>query len=84
MHNLSELKPVLLDKGTDTLVAAYSQPEQADAFRHLAPYCLVTAAGKFLQVLPKDLGLVLNPGLETVVQFSAEGVKQILADFKQA
>lgn len=80
-HDLSEVRPILLDKGSETFVAAYTDVAYSDAFRNLASYCLQIDALAWLRVIPRDVGMVLNPGLDTVIQFSAEGVQQIVRNF---
>lgn len=78
---LSEIRPILLDKGSETFVAAFSQVSYADAFRHLAGYCVEIEALAWLRAIPRDIGLVLNPGMDAAIQFSAAGVQQIVRNF---
>ena len=80
-QELSEVRPILLDKGNETFVAAYSDVAYADAFRNLASYCLQIDALAWLRVMPRDIGLVINPGMNAAIQFSAQGVQQIVRNF---
>ena len=75
------VRPILLDKGNETFVAAYTKVAYADAFRHLAGYCLQIDALAWLRAMPRDVGLVLNPGMDATIQFSAPGVQQIVRNF---
>lgn len=78
---LSEVRPILLDKGNETFVAAFTDVAYADAFRNLASYCLQIEVLPWLRVMPRDIGLVINPGMDATVQFSAQGVQQIVRNF---
>ncbi len=80
-RELSEVRPILLDKGSETFVAAYSDVAYAVAFRNLASYCLQIDALTWLRAMPRDIGLVINPGLDASIQFSAQGVQQIVRNF---
>lgn len=80
-RELSEVRPILLDKGDETFVAAFTQVAYADAFRNLAGYCLQIDALAWLRAMPRDVGLVLNPGRDAAFQFSAAGVQQIVRNF---
>ena len=80
-RELSEVRPILLDKGKETFVAAFTDIASVDAFRNLASYCLQIDALAWLRVMPRDIGLVLNPGMDAAIQFSAEGVQQIVRNF---
>ena len=78
---LSEIRPILLDKGNETFIAAFTDVAYADAFRNLASYCLEIEALAWLRAMPRDIGLVLNPGMDASIQFSAPGVQQIVRNF---
>ena len=78
LTGLSEIRPILLDKGSETFVAAFTQVSYADTFRNLAGYCVEMEALAWLRAIPREIGLVLNPGMDASLQFSAEGVRQIV------
>ncbi|WP_419804775.1 SseB family protein [Terriglobus sp.] len=81
LGELGAVRPILLDKGNETFVAAYTEVVYADAFRNLASYCLQINALAWLRAMPRDVGLVLNPGMDATIQFSAPGVQQIVRNF---
>ena len=81
LQELSAVRPVLLDKANETFVAAFTEVAYVDAFRNLASYCLQINALAWLRVMPRDVGLVLNPGMDVTIQFSAQGVQQIVRNF---
>ncbi|GAA3749913.1 SseB family protein [Terriglobus aquaticus] len=81
LTELSEIRPILLDKGNETFVAAFTEPSYADAFRHMAGFCVEIEALAWLRAIPRDIGLVINPGMDAAIQFSAAGVQQIVRNF---
>ncbi len=82
--NLQELRAVVLDKEGKSFVAAFTTVERAQALRNLASYCLLIDTLSFLEPLESDLGLVINPGTDVVMEISAEGVRRIVQQFKEA
>lgn len=82
--DLSELRAVVLDKDGKSFVAAFSTVERAEALRNLAGYCMMVDTMTFLTPLDTDLGLVINPGTDVVMEISAEGVRRIVQQFGEA
>ena len=80
-QNLSELRAVVLDKDGKSFLAVFSTVERAEALRNLAAYCMLVDTMSLLQSLDKDLGLVINPGTDVVMEISAEGVQRIVQQF---
>lgn len=82
--SLGELRAVVLDKDGKSFVAAFTTLERAEAVRNLAGYCLLIDALGFLSGLDGDLGVVINPGTDVVMEISAEGVRRIVQQFGDA
>ena len=78
---LSELRAVVLDKEGKSFVAGFTTVERAQALRNVAGYCMVVVTMEFLKPLDADLGLVINPGTDVVMEISAEGVRRIVQQF---
>ena len=83
-NSLSELRAVVLDKDGKSFVAAFTTVERAQALRNLAGYCLLVDTLAFLEPLEADLGLVINPGTDVVMEISAEGLRRIVQQFGKA
>ncbi len=79
--DLSEIRAVVLDKEGKSFVAAFTTIERAQALRNLAGYCMLVDTLAFLTPLEADLGLVINPGTDVVMEISAEGVRRIVQQF---
>ncbi len=79
--DLSEIRAVVLDKEGKSFVAAFTTVERAQALRNLAGYCMLVDTLAFLTPLEADLGLVINPGTDVVMEISAEGVRRIVQQF---
>ncbi len=79
--NLSDLRAVVLDKDGKSFLAVFSTVERAEALRNLAGYCLLVDTLSVLQSLDADLGVVVNPGTDVVMEISAEGVRRIVQQF---
>ena len=50
----------------------------------MAAYCVLVDALTVLQSLDADLGVVVNPGTDVVMEISAEGVRRIVQQFGTA
>ena len=79
--DLSELRAVVLDKDGKSFLAVFTTVERAQALRNLAGYCVLVDTLAVLEPLDSDLGLVINPGTDVVMEVSAEGVRRIVKDF---
>ncbi len=82
--NVSEIRAVVLDKEGKSFVAAFTTVERAEALRNLAGYCMMVDVLPFLEPLDADLGLVINPGTDVVMEISAEGIRRIVQQFGTA
>ena len=83
--DLSELRAVVLDKDGKSFVAVFTTVERAQALRNMAASCVMVDSLALLEPMEADLGLVINPGTDVVMEISAEGVRRIVKAFgKQA
>jgi hypothetical protein len=82
--SLSDLRAVVLDKEGKSFLAVFSTVERAEALRNMAAYCVLVDALTVLQSLDADLGVVINPGTDVVMEISAEGVRRIVQQFGTA
>lgn len=80
VHDLSELRGILLDKQGKSFVAAFSTMQRASAMRNLAPFCLSLDTLPFFALVPAGLGVVVNPGTDVVLEITAEDVKRMVRD----
>lgn len=80
---LSDLRAVVLDKEGKSFLAVFSTVARAEALRNMAGYCVLVDTLVILQALDKDLGVVVNPGTDVVMEISAEGVQRIVAMFAE-
>ncbi len=82
--SLSDLRAVVLDKDGKSFLAVFSTVERAQALRNMAAYCVLVDALTVLQSLDADLGVVINPGTDVVMEISADGVRRIVQQFGAA
>ncbi len=82
--SLSDMRAVVLDKDGKSFLAVFSTVERAAALRNMAAYCVLVDALTVLQSLDADLGVVVNPGTDVVMEISADGVRRIVQQFGTA
>ncbi len=80
---LDDLRAVVLDKEGKSYLAVFSTVERAQALRNMAGYCVLVDALTILRALDKDLGVVVNPGTDVVMEISADGVQRIVKLFAE-
>lgn len=69
--------PLLFDKEGSTLVSAFTERQRITPFVDKVPYCLAMKGGEFLQRIPSEFGVVINPGWEVGMEVTSQGVQEI-------
>ena len=73
--------PLTLDKDGVAMVVCFTGIDRIGDARAAAPYCMQIPGGAFLQLLPRGIGLVVNPGSPLGFDMSPDGLERFLADF---
>lgn len=70
----SLMRPLLLDKAGRSFVAAFLSASGAEAYRYLAEFRLTITGLQLMQQVPAGIGVVIDPGMETATEISADEV----------
>jgi hypothetical protein len=73
--------PLTLDKQGVAMVVCFTTFDRIGDARAAAPYCMQMPGGAFLQMLPRGIGMVVNPGSPVGFDMSPDGLERFLADF---
>jgi hypothetical protein len=74
-------RPLLFDRGGDTMMSVFTARERASAFADEVPYCLTMKGHELLQRIPTGFGIVINPGIEVGMEIPSSGIGDIRHDF---
>jgi hypothetical protein len=74
------LQPVVYDRAGVPMVATFSALARAAVLGSRAPYCLTINGRAFLAGLPREYGMVLNPGLPVGMDIPPAGIQELLQD----
>ena len=77
----SGFRPIIFDKLGTNMLAVFTSKERMGHLQHLAKYCMVAQGGEVLRRMPKEYGLVVNPGLEVGFEISPSGIAEIISRF---
>jgi hypothetical protein len=77
----SGISPLTFDREAVMMVAAFTSLSRAKIFAKPDVFCLEIQGGNFLERIPKDHGLVLNPGLSVGLEIPPLGIENIKRDF---
>lgn len=72
--NLSQLQPLLFDKGGVSMLAVFSHLDQIADFGELAEFALTILGRNLLLAMPTDSGLVVNPTRSIGFELFPEGI----------
>jgi hypothetical protein len=75
------MDPVFYDKEGIQMLAAYTSLDRAKCVSDVARYCLVMKGRQFLERMPPEYGLVINPGFKVGFDVSPTGIQEILGNF---
>lgn len=76
----SDFQPILFDKNSVKMLAAFTDKERIGELSNIAKYCLTMNGLQVLRRIPCEFGLVLNPGHKTGLELSPEGIATIRRD----
>lgn len=74
-ESFADFRPVYFPKGGIEMLAVYSTPEAAGAVSQLAPWVVTLTGSQIVRMMPRDKGLVLNPGSTEGFDIEPEGLK---------
>jgi hypothetical protein len=77
-------QPLLFKKDGVEMIALFTAKSRMKDFAAVAPYVLEIKGAEFLKRLPKDCGVVVNPGLTEGFDISPAGLAKILDEFGKA
>lgn len=75
------LEPLFFDKDGVGMLAAFTSKSRMAQFTNVAPYYLVMNAFDLLKMMPKEYGVVINPGRGIGFDISPSGIAEIIKDF---
>jgi hypothetical protein len=82
-EDMNELQPVLFDREGIQMLAVFTHidrvPEQV---AQVANYAVELPAAEFVQAIPTEAGIVVNPGNEEGFEMLPEGVQQLANDVR--
>ena len=77
-------QPLLFKKDGVDMIALFTAKSRMKDFADMTPYVLEIKGGDFLKRIPKECGVVVNPGLSEGFDISPPGIAKILSDFGNA
>lgn len=77
----SGLEPLFFDKNGVAMLATFTDKSRMSQFTNVARYCLVMNAFDLLKMVPREYGVVINPGTDGGFDISPSGIKDIIKDF---
>jgi len=75
------LTPLFLNKKGVGMLAAFTDKSRIPQFTNVARYCLAVKAFDLLKKMPREYGLVINPGCDVGFDVSPDGIREIIKDF---
>lgn len=73
--------PLLFDKQGTQMLSAFTALSRAALYKDMTPYCLSMKGSELLARMPRDCGLVVNPGYDKGFDISPAGLEKIRQEF---
>lgn len=80
----SGFQPVLFDKNGVNMVAVFTDKARVRASSCATFFCLTMNAMSLFKRMPREYGIVINPGFEAGLDISPAGIGEIVRDFSKA
>ncbi|RKR74915.1 SseB family protein [Frondihabitans australicus] len=81
--DMNELQPVLFDREGTQMLAVFTHIDRVpQQVAEVAGYAVELPAAEFVQAIPAEAGLVVNPGNEEGFEMLPEGVQQLANDVR--
>lgn len=77
----SGLTPLFFDKEGIGMLAAFTDKSRISELTNVARYCLIVKAFDLLKRMPREYGLVINPGCDVGFDISPDGIREVVKDF---
>jgi hypothetical protein len=78
------LKPLFFDRQGKAMVAIFTDLSRiTNNFKSHAQYCLSIVTRSFLNGLPEDFGIVINPSHPVGLEISSDGIQNIKKDLEK-
>lgn len=83
LPDASGFDPVLLDKDSDPLVAAFSSASRVDVQHEVAKYVLQMNGSDFFRRLPPGYGVIINPGYTAQLIMPPPAISDLKDDLRR-
>jgi hypothetical protein len=74
-EDFANFRPVYFPKDGSEMLAVYSTPEAANGVAQLAPWMVTLTGSQIVRMMPRDKGLVLNPGSAQGFDIEPDGLR---------
>ncbi len=78
----SGMQPLFFEKDGVGMLSLFSDLSRVESFASKAPYALVLKGLEMLKRLPKEYGIVLNPGQTVGLELHPDGIRQLLSELQ--